>query len=754
MIRISVLFLSLCFVVNVAYTQDDLLRNSGNTTQSKKLIEDTVPKKISLSEIVVKGKKPPVAFKVDKQVFRASEYDNAKNGNAIDIIKNLPSVSVNGQGEINLRGSSSFLVLLNGKPTQGDPAFVLSQLPASSIEHIEVISSPGAAYDADGKSGILNIITKTAPEKGLLVQASMMTGTPPLNDFDNVRYNKPQRRGADVSLSYQQGKWDLSSGINFLRNDIAGYREGYVYTKSNDVLTTFPSQGDRSFKRYNYGGRVSASFTANEKNKFEAGFYLGKRFNSRIADLLYTNERTNLLTQQTSSFTYFNENTQNKEGVFSLLSLGSQHQLSKATSLGISLQYEGAKLESLTTNDNISYTGLYSIFEQTINPTTNPLHAYRMKMDLSSKKNNILWQVGYQFRNDIQRGDFSYLTRTAGSNAFVINPAYSSTLSVRNNIHGVYAQQSMTSGRWFYQGGLRLEHMLRNLDFAQANNNKKLPLLNLFPSYLLKYELDKHSTIKNSFTRRIKRTNNYELNPFPEREHSETLEQGDPELLPEITGIWELGFERRFNKGSFYTTLYHQRVKNPIQRVNNIYNDTIISRVYTNAGIAKQFGVETNITFRPVKYWQLIVGGNIYRYSIVGEIFDGTIRVDNRRWVYSINATQSFSLPKNWTAQLSVNYLSLRATAQGEDGEFLTPSLSVKKTTKDNRWTFQAQWLYIDAGLGISNRQRISTRGQYFYTTTNYIYEPDQIQFSVSFNLMKKNRKINLPQSEMAEKEF
>ncbi len=299
-----------------------------------------------------------------------------------------------------------------------------------------------------------------------------------------------------------------------------------------------------------------------------------------------------------------------------------------------------------------------------------------------------------------------------------------------------------------------MEHMLRNLDFAVGSQNKKLPLLNLFPSFLLKYEMTEYSSLKASYSRRIKRTNNYELNPFPEREHSETLEQGDPELLPEIAGVWELGIEKRFNQGSFFATIYHQRIKNPIQRVNNVYNDTIISRVYTNAGVARQFGLETGLTVRPLKNWQIILGGNIYRYSIVGEIFDGTIKVANKRWAYSINATQSVAFPKNWTAQFTVNYLSLRATAQGEDGEFLTPNLSVKKSTKDKRWTFQAQWLFIDGGLGISNRQRISTRGEYFYTTTNYIYEPDQIQFSVSFNLMRKNRKINLPESEMAEKEF
>lgn len=381
------LFAFSLLLFHLGFSQNPSLKGKERDSVVKAMLNaDTFPKKVSLEEIVVKGKKPPQSFKVDRQVFRAAEYANAANANAIDLIKNLPSVAVNGQGEINVRGSSSFLVLINGKPTQGDPAFVLSQLPASSIENIELISSPGAAFDADGKSGIMNIITKTAPEKGLLVQSNLMQGAPPLNDFDNQRYNQPQRHAADVSLAFQKGRWDLSSGFNYLRNDMAGYREGDVYTLINNVKTSFPSNGERSFKRYNYGGRLAAAYELNAKNKLDAGFYLGKRFQSRVADLVYNNTRVNQTTGAQSKFDYFNANTADKEGVFSLVNLGSFHQLSKASSLALSAQYEGASLEGLTTNENLTYPDLSTNLQLTSNPSTNPLHAYRIKVDFTSKK--------------------------------------------------------------------------------------------------------------------------------------------------------------------------------------------------------------------------------------------------------------------------------------------------------------------------------------------------------------------------------
>ena len=716
--------------------------------------QDSLPKKLSLTEIVVKGKKPPVSFKIDRQIFRAAEYANAANGNAIDLIKNLPSVSVNGQGEINLRGSASFQVLLNGRPTQGDPAFVLAQIPASSIENIEMISSPGAAFDADGKSGVINIITKTAPEKGLMVQSNIMLGAPPFNDFDNQRYTSPQRHAADISVGYQKGKLDLSTGVNYLRNDIAGYREGNVNTTIGNIYTSFPSNGERSYKRYNVGGRLSAGLQLNARNRLEAALYSGKKYQTRVADLLYNNSRKNMLTGAQSSFDYFNKNTAEKQGRFTLASLGSIHQLSKATQLSFSLQYEGADLESLTTNQNLSYPGLKTMIQETINPSKNPLHAYRFKADLTDKKGNRTWQAGYQFRYDEQLGDFLYRYKNLGMQEFAKDPFFSSQVAVRNNIHAGYLQYGNAKGRLSYQAGLRAEHMLRNLSFSDNVPGNRLPLLNLFPSYLIRYALKENLAIKQSFTRRIKRTTNFELNPFPEREHSETLEQGDPALLPELTGIWELGVEHKLSKGSFSMSVYHQRTKNPIQRVNKVFNDTILGRIFTNAGLAKQTGVEANLTYRVGKVWQMIIGGNIYKYDIRGSLFNGSLPFTNNSWVYSINATQSLSLKANWQLQFSVNYLSLRATAQGEDGAFLTPNFSVKKTSKDNRWNFQAQWLFMDAGLGISNIQRITTRGSNFYTTTNYVYEPDQVQLSVGFNLIKKNRKISLPQSEMAEKEF
>jgi outer membrane receptor protein involved in Fe transport len=708
----------------------------------------------SLTEVMVLGKKAPMNFKVDKQVFSAGQFANAANGNGIDLIKNLPAVSVNGLGEISLRGSGSFQVMINGKPSSGDPSFILAQLSAASIENIEVITSPGATYDADGKSGIINVVTKTALELGWMVQSSVMYGAKPFNNFDNKRYAQPQRGSVDVTAGYRKNKWDVNLGFNYLRNDIAGYREGDVNTTVNGVFTSFPSNGERSFKKYNSGGRIAIGHDTKLGNRWEAGVYIGNRFQSRVADLLYNIKHRVIATGVITSFDYFNENTQDKEALFSLANVGYDHKLSEKAKINFSLQYEGANLTGLTINKNFNNIGRAVLFQQTNNPSSNPLNAIRFKTDYTFKNKTGTFNMGYQFRNDKQDGNFEYAYKNMGMTQFIIDPLFSSNLKVNNNIHAGYIQYSEKQNKLFKQIGLRAEHLVRTLTFSNNNKQNDLILPSLFPSFIFRYDAKDKLVLKTSYTRRVKRTNNFELNPLPEREHAETLEQGDPNLLPELTGALELGLEKSWQKSNLNFTIYRQDIKNPIQRVNKVYNDTILNRVFTNASRALQIGMEVNVTNSITPYWQSLISGNLYRYKIDGTIFDGAVNVSNASIIYSINSTQSIKIQKGLALQLSINYLSNRITAQGEDGAFLTPHLSLKKTTQDQRWTFQMQWLNIDMGSKIANRQRITTRGSNFYTTTNYIYETDQLQFSLSFNMSKRNRKIILPVSDIAEKEF
>jgi ferric enterobactin receptor len=708
-----------------------------------------------LGEVVVTGRRNTVSNKLDKQTYRADQFEAAKGGSATDVLKNLPSVAVNSSGEISVRGATGFLVLINGKPVVTDAPTILSQLPANSIENIELITAPSAKYDADGKAGIINITTKKGSTDGLALQSNLQAGLPGTTTYGNLE--KPVRFGGDITLSYKKDKWDISVSGNYTRNDVNGRREGDVYTKNltNNTITRFPSTGERSFDKYNYGIRTGVTYTPDKKNVFSAGFFASKKYQQRRADIVYSNVTADLSTGAIlRQLTYFNSNLQTKEGNFVLGSFDFTHSFTDNSKLAVSAIYENADLFGNTLNRNLDYPAKNAVFQTVTNPYTNPIHGYRLKIDYSISIGEGKLETGYQFRNDSQNGKFEY-TVTPSSNQ-PDSAKFRGTAKSMNQINGVYAQYSGKTAKLQYTTGLRYEYAAREVNLSSDSKPHILNLSNLFPSVNLLYSLSNSWSAKAGYSKRVQRTNNFELNPIPEREHSETLEQGDPDLLPQFTDLMELGINHSFSKGSFFTTLYYQLSKNPIQRVNSVYADTILNRLFTNAEKARLIGMEIGSTYKPISWLSTYLGANIYHYKISGglNVLGASSIINNASWVYSINMNTTFDLGKSWNLQANVNYLSVRPTAQGEDGGFLTPNSAVKKTFRNGKFSVGLQWQNMNLGFMNANRQRITTWGKDFYTTTNYIYETDVFLLNFSFNLNKLNSKAKLPASELVEKEF
>src|SRR4051812_17612023 len=237
----------------------------------------------TLNEVVVDAEQNAVSSKIDKQVYKADQFLSAKGGTGIDVIKNMPSVTVNAEGEIRLRGNTGFLILLNGKPVLTDATTVLSQIPANSIENIEIITAPSAKYDADGKTGIINITTKKGSDDGFLYTINGQYGLPAVNSYDNL--NEPKRFGGDATFNYKKNKWDVSAGASYQENDLAGRRVGDVNPSIGSLYTSFPSIGERIFQRRNYAIRASATYKLNATNSFSLSSYTGQRRQYRRADI-------------------------------------------------------------------------------------------------------------------------------------------------------------------------------------------------------------------------------------------------------------------------------------------------------------------------------------------------------------------------------------------------------------------------------------------------------------------------------------
>lgn len=706
----------------------------------------------TLQELNVTADRQMLENKVDRQVYRADKFLSSQGGTAIDVLKNTPSVTVNSEGDITLRGSSGFLVLINGKPVQTDAATILNQIPANTIENVEVITSPSARFDPDGKSGIINITTKVALAGSRSFSANVQGGLPAIYRYDNLQ--NPLRFGGDATFNARSEKWDINLSGNYLRNDIAGQRTGDVNTTINNVFTSFPSDGERSFIRYNYTARGSVSFTPRSSNSFSAGFYTGYRSQSRRADIVYNNTKTDLATGDIiGRITYFNSNVARKSGRITLGNLDYVHTFGNKSVLAISGLVENAGMDGLTTNINLAEPSRNVTLQSSRNPSENPLNAFRLKADYSVNLGPGKLETGYQYRNQIQKGNFQYLDLDLETGQFNIVPEFSSNTKVTNEIHSVYGQYSAKQAKLEYIAGLRYEYSTRAFT-AGSQDTRNLDLSNLFPSLNLQYQFTKTLRGRAGYSKRVQRATNSELNPFPEREHSETLESGDPDILPEFIDLSELGIVKEFKEGSVFATVYNQRIKNVVNRVNSVYNDTILNRIYTNAGLATSWGLETGSTINIAKWWQFYAGGNLYHYKIKGSLFNNEVNVNTASWIYAINANTTFKFSPTFQLQASLNYLSKRVTAQGEDSRFITPNLSARKTFLKGKLAATLQWQNVDLGLFGSNKQRITTFGKDFFTTTNYIQETDIFLLNLSYNLNQTSKKAKLPASEFGEKEF
>jgi outer membrane receptor protein involved in Fe transport len=430
------------------------------------------------------------------------------------------------------------------------------------------------------------------------------------------------------------------------------------------------------------------------------------------------------------------------------------HTFKSNSKLTISSIYEYANLYGNTINKNLDYPSKSAVFQLVTNPYSNPINGYRLKLDYSTYIGKGKLEMGYQFRHDKQDGKFDY---TVIPNTNQLDSAkFRGTAKSTNEINAAYIQYAGKASKLQYTAGLRYEHATRDVILSSDINTHKLNLSNLFPSLNLLYTFNDSWNAKAGYSKRVQRNNNFELNPIPEREHSETLEQGDPDLLPQFVDLIELGINHNFKKGSFFSTLYYQNIKNPLQRVNSVYADTILNRLFTNAEKARLIGLEIGTSFKPVNWLTAYLGTNIYNYTISGalNVLGATSTINNSDWLYSINMNTTFNLGKSWNLQANVNYLSARPTAQGEDSRFLTPNTSIKKTFKNGRFSLGLLWQNMNLGFMNSNQQRITTWGNNFYTTTNYIYETDVFLLNFSFNLNKLNSKVKLPASELGEKEF
>ena len=703
------------------------------------------PENTVLNEVLVQGERSVSNLQIDKQIFNTRQFQNSANGTGLDLIQRLPSVTVNTEGNITLRGSSGFILLVDGKPSSRNPADVLTQIPSNLIESVEVLTTPSARYDADGKAGMINIITKKDSQIGTSWSGNMMNaGTNPL------------RWGGDIMWTLAEKKWNIFAAADYRRFDIEGFRIGEIRTILKDSLTYMPSEGIRNYRDFQYSLRAGGSFYPKSTDVFSWSAYVGEKQTDRTANLHYQDfiQTGNSLTLFSNQFKsplreFYNQNLFVRSGKFQTFTADYSHIYSNKSKLSALALYEYSELGGPLNNYD-TYEGTNQLLLWERSTETSPLTALRFQIDYSLPlSNNRKLEIGYHMRQIQHDGDFLFERLNLTNQQWKSDPNFSDQMKLSQKIHAPYVQLNGTKNKFSYALGLRTEYLSRTLThLAEPNKIYALDQIYLFPSFQGQWKLSDSYSFRTAYSRRIDRPTTKLMSPFKNHRHAETIENGDPNLLPEIADIVEIGISKSYENITFTATAYVNFLKDKVFRVNEIYSRTILGRTYTNAGNSQSTGMEFTTEIKATKKWKIYLSGNLYQFDVQGK-FNG-IETSQNSFNYNLNGNTVIDILPRLRFAWDFNYLSKSVTTQGIDSELLLSNASLKYTLWQNKGsiTFQAQNIFN------TNIQTIQTQTKDFFSSTDYRKWDRVFQISFGFRINDRGQKVKSTKTDYGEKDF
>jgi len=721
-----------------SYNASILGKNSFLTIKLK-------PENTVLNEVFVQGERSVSDLQIDKQIFNTRQFQNSANGTGLDLIQRLPSVTVNTEGNVTLRGSSGFILLVDGKPSSRNPADVLAQIPSNLIESVEVLTTPSARYDADGKAGMINIITKKDSQIGTSWSGNMMNaGTNPL------------RWGGDLMWTLAEKKWNIFAAADYRRFDIEGFRVGEIRTILKDSLTYMPSKGIRDYRDFQYSLRAGGSFYPKSTDVFNWSAYVGEKQTDRMANLNYQEYvQTGIpLSLFSNSFKtpikeFYNQNLFVRSGKFQTFTGDYSHIYANKSKLSALALYEYSELGGPLNNYD-TYEGTNKLLLWERSTETSPLTALRFQIDYSIPlSNNRKLEIGYHIRQIQHDGDFLFERLNLSNQQWKSDPNFSDQMKLSQKIHAPYVQLNGTKNIFTYALGLRTEYLSRTLTHnAEPNKIYALDQIYLFPSFQGQWKISDSYSFRTAYSRRIDRPTTKLMSPFKNHRHAETIENGDPNLLPEIADIVEIGISKSYENISFTATAYVNFLKDKVFRVNEIYSRTILGRTYTNAGNSQSTGMEFTTEIKATKNWKIYLSGNLYQFDVQGK-FNG-IETTQNSFNYNLNGNTVIDILPRLRFAWDINYLSKSVTTQGIDSELLLSNASLKYTLWQNKGsiTFQAQNIFN------TNVQTIQTQTKDFFSSTDYRKWDRVFQISLGFRINDRGQKVKSTKTDYGEKDF
>ncbi len=626
------------------------------------------PNQKMLNEVVVTGTTPIIENKIDKLVYNAEQDVAIAGGNATDVLRKVPLLSVDFEGNVSLRGSQNVRVLINGKPSgsmANNMADALRAIPADQIKNVEVITSPSAKYDAEGTSGIINIITKKNNLAG--VSGSINGGVGTRQNSGNVNLNAKTGRLAVTANGGGFYSWPQTSSISFNRTNIAG--------------TQIISQAGKSkTDRLATNGSIGADYDFNSFNSISSNLRLNGFSNSANG----SNLNQNMFNGTAANFTRMSDNQMHMNGID--WSSDYLHKFKKKDQqISFAYQFTNSKQNSDYTTD-FSNTIIDEYGDNNADNTENTI-----QIDYTHPFKKVTFETGLKgILRDIVSDN---QTRNFNSTTSIFSPIASRTYiyDYNQDVYSAYATFAFTLAKKFgFRAGARYEGTeikgdARSVGAAASPFNSSY--YNLVPSFVVSRTFKNYSTVKLSYNQRLQRPSLFFLNPFLNSADIFNQSQGNPALKPELSHNVEFNFSKFVKTSVLNASVYYRRTNDIIESFvlpvsvtdPSTGNTATGSRTtFRNVGSNNSFGFNFFGQINPVKPLTFRGNFNVFTYDINANS-GFTVSNTNTQLIYNAFLMGSYVFPKGLTFETFLITNSPRRTSQGRNPSFNMWNLGLKK---------------------------------------------------------------------------
>lgn len=720
---------------------------------------------IALKELEISAMANTQTTRLDRKTYRAADFATAKGGTAVDVLNKIPSVSVSADGEVSVRGTTDFMVYLNGKPTQMDPSMLLGQISSDAIENIDVISVPSAKYDAQGKGGIINITTKTSGIEGLSVSINGTLGGAPWGNTRDVYSNyllTDNRYASGINLLYGKKNLSLYGGVNYNMKNVNGDRTGdaRIWYKNTELYKHMIAEnGERPEWYENFSANAGMDYKFSKNTQLSASYFYGKRTEGRSAFYVY-----NIFTadkdknNKTNESWIYNPNTDDRFGIFHTANVDLKHKFAHKSEIGISFLYEHSNLSRELNNENFLFNNTTkSVGARTLlfnQKDKTPLDAFRFSVDYSKEfVNSSRLSIGFQPQLINIAGNFYYDTLNIVNNQMNAYTALENGVDMTKIIYAAYMDYAGSWHKLKYMLGLRFEYTDQNMDIENPDyfsifdrptaSTYKLQQPDWFPALHLSYDVNENNKFNFAANRRISRPPVKDMAPFLYRRHLEVYAVGDPGIKPQYISNVELSYEKRLGKQKIGFTGFYRGVDNALFRVNTVYDqEMVLIRSITNSGNTASTGLEMNANLEAGKIAKFFVGGSVYHFRVQGEAFG--YKEDNSSINWSLKGNTNLNISKELKLTADFDIKSATVTAQGNNFMMYIANTALNYTPiKLKNWNFSLKVLDIlNSNVeGLDTRAYNSDKKEIFYQKTYYYRTGTIAELGISYSLNANNSK-------------